>query len=83
MRKDRVLLFITGMVQVFFVALNTYQISHKKYIPAIFTAFVISFIWTFNVKKIAFGTMIDRILYASGAATGTGIGFIMLYYLYK
>jgi hypothetical protein len=35
---------------------------------------MISLIWSWNVKKIAFGTWNDRIYYASGAAFGSVAG---------
>jgi hypothetical protein len=67
-------LFFTGFVQVFFVAVNTYFLSQKLYIGVLFAAFMISWIWSLNVKKIAFGTTTDRIIYASGAALGSLVG---------
>jgi len=36
--------------------------------------FMISFIWSYNVKKIAFGTFWDRLTYSSGAALGSVFG---------
>jgi len=33
-------------------------------------------VWTFNVKKIAFGDKKDRIVYAGGAAVGAFFGVI-------
>ena len=47
------------------------------------TGFLISIIWTFNVKKIAFSALGDRVAYAAGAATGTLIGFELSHYLTK
>jgi membrane associated rhomboid family serine protease len=38
---------------------------------------MISFIWSWNVKKIAFGTISDRIVYASGAAFGSIVGLLI------
>jgi hypothetical protein len=35
---------------------------------------MISFIWSWNVKKVAFGTLSDRITYSLGAAFGSFIG---------
>lgn len=72
-------LFWTAFMQVFFVALNTWLIAHEYYAPAVVTAFAISFIWTFNVKKVAFGTTKDRITYALGAAIGSGVGLFTTY----
>jgi hypothetical protein len=67
-------LFITGFVQVFFVAINTYFISRQFYLGVFSCGFMISLIWSWNVKKIAFGTWTDRLYYASGAAFGSVAG---------
>ena len=67
-------LFITGTVQVYFVAINTYFLSRELYIGVTFAAFMISMIWSYNIKKIAFGTLTDRILYSLGATVGSLAG---------
>ena len=67
-------LFITGFVQVFFVAINTYFISRQFYLGILGCGFMISIILSWNVKKIAFGTWTDRLYYASGAAFGSVAG---------
>ena len=67
-------LFSTGFIQVYFVALNTYFIANGFYIGVLIAAFLISYIWSFNVKKVAFGYERDRITYASGAAFGAVAG---------
>lgn len=67
-------LFITGFLQVFFVAINTYFIANKMLFGTAMAGFTISFIWSFNVKKVAFGTTKDRIVYALGAAFGSLCG---------
>lgn len=78
--KDRAILFTTGFVQVSFVSANTYMVS--KYLPlAIFlTSFMISIVWTFNVKRVVFGTAIDRFLYALGASFGSLVGASIAFY---
>ena len=38
---------------------------------------IISLIWSWNVKKIVFGTFNDRIVYAFGAAFGSLLGLII------
>jgi len=69
--RDGIKLFITGFVQVFFVAINTYFLSKIFYLGVFLCAFMISFIWSWNVKKIAFGTLSDRITYALGVSLGS------------
>jgi len=87
--KMNLSLFFTGLLQVIFVALNTFQIATfvKKQEPLllcgiIVVGFIISLIWTFNVKKIAFGTFYDRISYALGAGIGSALGVIVGFILY-
>ena len=77
-------LFLTGFLQVVLVCLNTYQISvfAKTMKPEVLAGivivgFLISFIWTFNVKKVAFGNMSNRVYYSLGAATGSLLGVII------
>ena len=75
--KDKIILFFTAFAQVTFVAANITFISKGMIIPMVITGFLISFIWTLNVRKIAFGDFSDRILYASGAAVGTLLGYFI------
>ena len=75
--RDSIKLFITGFVQVFFVAVNTYFLSKIFYVGVFFCGFMISFIWSWNVKKVAFGTMSDRVVYALGAAVGGLLGLLV------
>lgn len=78
MSKDSQLsLFMTGFLQVFLVAINSYLISKEQYVPVFFVGGLISFVWTWNVQRIAFGTMKDRITYAFGAGCGSLIGLIL------
>jgi hypothetical protein len=75
--RDSIKLFITGFIQVFFVAVNTYFLSKIFYVGVFFCGFMISLIWSWNVKKVAFGTLTDRIVYALGAAFGSAIGLLI------
>lgn len=75
-------LFITGFLQVFFVAINTYFIANKMLFGTAMAGFTISFIWSFNVKKVAFGTAKDRIIYALGAGFGSLIGLCVSMWLF-
>lgn len=76
-------LFITGFAQVFFVAINTFFISKVVYSGVFICGFIISFIWSFNVKKVAFGTMNDRLFYSFGAGIGSLTGLIISVILFK
>jgi hypothetical protein len=75
-------LFLTGWIQVVLVAINTWQIPNEKYIGSVFVGFLISFVWTFNVKKIAFGTLLDRVVYSSGAMVGVLSGMLIIKAIY-
>lgn len=79
----RVSLFFTGMLHVLLVAVNTYQLAHKKWVGCFIVGFAISFIWTFNVKRIAIGKLQERVAYALGAAFGTLIGLGLSIYVYE
>lgn len=76
-------LFFTGFMQVFFVAINTYFITIQFYSGMVATSFLISFIWSFNVRKIAFGGMKDRIIYSLGASLGGLTGLLLATLLTK
>jgi hypothetical protein len=70
-------LFSTGFLQVFFVAINTIFLANQYYLGVVFASFAISLIWSFNVKKVAFGSMRDRLIYAIGAMTGSVAGLFV------
>lgn len=67
-------LFLTGFLQVFFVAINTYFLAQRFYTGVLCASFAISLVWSFNVKKVAFGSIRDRFVYALGAAFGSVVG---------
>lgn len=67
-------LFSTGFLQVFFVAINTYFLAQANFIGVAFASFAISFIWSHNVKKVAFGSIRDRLIYSFGAMCGALAG---------
>lgn len=80
--RDRIGLFMTGYIQVVLVALNTYQLAHNKYIGALIVGFLISLVWTLNVKRVAFGDWTDRIIYSTGAAAGCVSGLFIANIIY-
>jgi len=67
----------TGFLQVFFVSISTYMISHGQYIGAFIAAFMISYIWSINVKKISIASRTEQIIYSLGAATGCIAGLFL------
>ena len=73
-KSSTLVLFWTGFLQVFLVTVQTYFIA-KSFSPAVgIVGFMISFIWTFNIRKIAFGGWFDRFLYSIGASFSATIG---------
>lgn len=74
---EKLKIFISGFIQVFLVVLNTYFISKDNVVGIIICSFGISYFWSHNVKKVAFGTEADRIIYAAGAMTGGVLGYFI------
>jgi hypothetical protein len=72
-----VTLLIAAVLQTGLASLNVYQISNHRYWQAAIAGFFILLIWSYNVKKIAFGTIWERIVYSIGGSIGTGIGILI------
>ena len=70
-------LFITAFLQVFFVSANIYMIANNHIIGIAACSFIVSYFWTINVKKISISNKKERILYSSGAMTGSVFGFVI------
>ena len=64
-----------GFIQVFLVVANMYFIANKVILGIIILAFLINYIWSHNVRKIAFGKELDRIIYSIGATSGAISGY--------
>jgi hypothetical protein len=58
------------------VAISTISLAHSFYPGVILTGFLISFFWTLNVSRIAVSTMKERIIYSTGAMTGSILGLL-------
>ena len=74
MNLSKIKLAATGIVQVYFVAINTCFLAKEIYLGVAFAAFAISMVWSYNIKKIVFGTFSDRIFYSIGATIGSLLG---------
>lgn len=79
--KDQLQLATTGFLQVFCVAVNAYTIAHAMLFWMVVSSFCINWLWSHNVKKIAFGGERDRVVYAGGAAIGCLCGFTVATFL--
>lgn len=66
-----------GFLQVVFIAMNTVFIAQSALLSNLLTAFMISWIWSANVKRIAIGDGLDRLFYAGGAALGSVAGSLI------
>ena len=75
--KHRQTLAYTGFLQVVFVSMNTIFITERLWLLLVLTSFCISFLWSGNVKRIAFGDNLDRLIYSTGAAIGCGVGVLV------
>jgi len=70
-------LFLTGFLQVFFVAINTFLIGNNNLIGVFICSTLISFIWSYNVKKIVFSSFKNHLLYCIGAGFGALLGLVI------
>lgn len=77
MNRESFKILLTGFIQVALVSCNTYQIAHKQWVGIFIVGFLISFTWSYNIKRVAFGTMRDRFLYCLGAAVGSVTGCLL------
>lgn len=69
-------LFCRGVSYVFAQALVVSAIAHFNLPLAFGAGFLVSFLWTGNVQAQAGANRVDRIIYASGAGSGTVLGMI-------
>ena len=69
-------LFFRAFAQVALVSASTVFISTGNLVGTFVVGFGISWLWTGNVKKVAFGTKKERVAYAAGAACGSLFGLL-------
>lgn len=77
MKNENIDLFITAFIQVFLVTANTFFISRLAYIGIALSSFLISYLWTLNVKRVSLGGHTERIIYSLGAMIGGVFGVII------
>lgn len=80
---NRIWLFITGFLQLFLIAINTWQIANEKLWTAMIVCFMISLTATLNIKALAFGSWADRLVYCFGSTLGCGAGIWLVPFLYR
>ena len=73
----RLSIFLTGFIQVALVSAQTYMVARSIYQGVFIIGFLISLVWSVNVKKIAFGGWGDRLVYSTGAGVGAVVGLVV------
>ncbi len=77
------LLCVTAYFQILFVSCNVVFIQNNSFWGIMISSFFISLLWTLNVKRVAFGGWLDRILYAISAACGGVTGVYLSKWLFE
>jgi len=72
---EQLKLFIMAFLQVFFTCMNIVFITNNMIFLMFITGFVISFIWSGNVKTVVFGTLKERFTYSLGGSFGVICGY--------
>ena len=63
-------LFFTAFIQVYLVSINTIFLATAMYVVVAVAGFLISYVWTGNVRRIAVSTQQQRVVYSLGACIG-------------
>ena len=75
--KNNKIIILTAILGACLTSCHTYFISRGFYIGMIVTAFTISMTASFHMKRIAEGTIVTRLCYASGATIGCLVGLFL------
>ena len=74
--RQKLSIMLTGFIQVYFVSVNICFLSIGSVAGVLVASFLVSFTWTINVKRIAFGRTSDRVLYSLAATCGSIAGLL-------
>lgn len=77
MNRPQLGLAWNACLQVTCVSANVMAISRGQWVAAFITSAALSWLWTSNVKKVAFGSGADRAYYATGAGIGCVAGMLL------
>jgi len=77
-RKHLFSIFFSSLLQIFFVSVNTILISREMLIQAGVCGFLLSLVWTFNIRRITIASWGERISYCLGAGIGTSSGIMFI-----
>ena len=76
-------LFLSAMLQIFLVSTNTYLVANGFMISAGIIGFLLSWVWSWNIKRIAISSNTERFIYCLGAGMGTTLGVAFMTYMKK
>jgi len=71
-------IFFSSLLQIFFVSVNTILISKELVVQAGICGFLLSLVWTFNIRRIGLASWGERISYCLGAGVGTSGGILFI-----
>jgi len=77
-KQHLIIIFFSSLLQIFFVSVNTILISKEMVIQAGVCGFLLSLVWTFNIRRITIASWAERISYCLGAGIGTSSGIIFI-----
>ncbi len=83
LKNNYIKLLLAAVIQTALAAINVYQIANGKYLESVLMGFFILLIWSYNVKKIAFGSLKERVAYSIGGSIGTALGIVISLEIYK
>jgi hypothetical protein len=81
-RRAAAALFAQGWIYVGLQATNIAQIAKRHFVGAFVVGFLISWLWSWNVKGVAFRSGWGAVFYALGAGCGTVFGMLLVRWIY-
>ena len=75
-------LFKTGFLYVFLLSANTLAIARLFWVGIAVFGFLISYLWTVNVRRVTVSTRANRLAYAMGAMLG-GVAGVFIVNFFK
>jgi len=75
------MIFLRAYLLVLLVTLNTWCVANDRYFLVLFVSFCLSMTWTFNVSSMANGNFFKKLLYSTGAVSGTATALLIARYL--
>ena len=73
----RIKIFLTAYIQVCLIAIQTVFLARNAVLGVAVAGFLISFVWTFNVRNVAFSGLAEKLIYSSGASLGGVSGLLL------